>query len=100
VKGVFYLHQITTKRGRPENNFKSLKAQAPDLKAAPVILVTTDWRGREEDRECLKRMEDLTVGWTSSNEGPSPVAYDDSDDSAWRIFESIAKYEKKSVDQN
>lgn len=93
MKGVIYLHRITANRGRPEENFKRLKLQsnAVDLSEAPVILVTTDWR-RHEDQRCLERMQDLTVGWTSSKIcGPSPVAYDESADSAWKIFKSVVK---------
>jgi hypothetical protein len=94
VKGVIYLHRITANRGRPEENFRRLKSQsnAKDLSKAPVILVTTGWRRHEEDQRCLERMQDLTVGWKSSNKsGPSPVAYDESADCAWKIFKSVAK---------
>ncbi len=95
MKGVIYLHPITANRGRPEENFKRLKlhSNAPDFSIAPVILVTTHWRRHEADKRCLERMQDLTVGWTSESNisGPSPVAYDESADSAWKIFKSVVE---------
>ena len=64
----------------------------PDLAKAPVILATTFWRMQEHKAKYDARMKDITKGWAqSSMNGPDPVVYDETPDSAWRIVHAILK---------